>query len=134
MSENICEEVRPRSTCMFRRAAYRVTAISSAVLFLICSQTVASGQSRNADDTSAAAMVARGEAIFKSHTCSTCHGEAARGTVAAPALVGMAKRRSPEQLKQILHHRTRAMIYGGMPPVSVSQNDMAALIAYLSSL
>jgi mono/diheme cytochrome c family protein len=101
------------------------------ILFLVISLSSAS---LCLGDNSTALLIEQGKGIFKTHTCTACHGDAGKGTVAAPGLIGMAKRRSPEALAELLHHRSKEMKHGGMPPVSVSEQEMAALVAYVRSL
>ena len=134
MNERISDRERTRSGGLFGWAAHRVAALGSAAVFLLFSPLLAGGVPSGEASLSAEPLIAQGKTIFKTHTCIACHGKAAGGTVAAPALAGMTNKRSPEELTHLLRHRTRAMIYGGMPPVSVSQKEMAALVAYLRSL
>jgi ubiquinol-cytochrome c reductase cytochrome b subunit len=83
---------------------------------------------------SADPLVAKGAAIFAALPCSGCHGDKGEGTAAAPRLIGVSQKYSPDRLAYLLHHRTQKMIDGGMPPVNLNQTDTEALVAYLRSL
>lgn len=79
-------------------------------------------------------LIARGAGIFAAQPCGGCHGDHAQGTDAAPRLIGVGNKFSSDELAFLLHHRTRNMIEGGMPPVNLNQSDTDALVAYLRSL
>jgi ubiquinol-cytochrome c reductase cytochrome b subunit len=79
-------------------------------------------------------LAARGKAIFEAQSCNACHGEGGIGTVAAPALVGIAAKFPPDRLADLLRHPTVKMTAGGMPAVNLPADDLKALIAYLDSL
>lgn len=73
----------------------------------------------------------KGKQIFKAHRCADCHGaDGLKGTAAAPGLVG--KSFPPEVLTNMLRHPTTVMKKGGMPPVSLSDDELKALVAYIS--
>jgi ubiquinol-cytochrome c reductase cytochrome b subunit len=73
----------------------------------------------------------KGKQIFKAHRCADCHGaDGLKGTAAAPGLVG--KSFPPEVLTNMLRHPTTVMKKGGMPPVSLSDDELKALVAYVS--
>ena len=75
----------------------------------------------------------RGEVIYKAHGCAGCHGvNGVGGTAAASGLAG--KTLAPTLLTTMLQHPTAHMQQGGMPPVSLSSEDLKALIAYVSSI
>ena len=79
-------------------------------------------------------LVVKGATIFAAQPCGGCHGDRGEGSPAAPALIGVGQKYSPDQLAFLLHHRTRKMIQGGMPSVDLNQADTDALVAYLRSL
>ena len=54
--------------------------------------------------------------------------------LAAPALVRIAAKVSPEQLAELFKHPTAKMTAGGMPPVDLRPDDLKALIVYVESL
>jgi hypothetical protein len=56
------------------------------------------------------------------------------GTAAAPALVGIAAKVSPELVAELFKHPTAIMTAGGMPPIDLPPDDLKALIAYVESL
>ena len=87
-----------------------------------------------ANVTLADPLAAKGKTIFEAQSCNACHGDAGAGTAAAPALVGIAAKSSPEQLAQLFKHPTPKMTAGGMPPIDLPPDDFKALIAYVESL
>jgi len=48
---------------------------------------------------------------------------------AAPALIGIKARFSPDQLAELFKHPTARMNASGMPPINVPPDDLKALIA-----
>jgi ubiquinol-cytochrome c reductase cytochrome b subunit len=75
---------------------------------------------------------AQGKVVFDAHGCAKCHGTGGvAGTAAAPGLTG-AVRTAPALLTTMLRHPTVPMQRGGMPPVSLSDADLQALVAYVS--
>lgn len=79
-------------------------------------------------------LAAAGKKIFQGQSCDACHGENGIGTEAGPKLVGLTAQKSPEQVAQLLHHPDAAMLKGGMQSVTVTDEEMKALVAYLQSL
>src|SRR5258708_37313679 len=79
-------------------------------------------------------LAAKGKTIFEAQSCNACHGEGGVGTAAAPALVGIGARFSPEQLGERFKPPTAKMNAGGMPPIDLPPDDLKALIAYVESL
>jgi ubiquinol-cytochrome c reductase cytochrome b subunit len=79
-------------------------------------------------------LAAKGKTVFEAQSCNACHGDAGVGTAAAPALIGIGKKFSPDQLAELLKHPTAKMTAGGMPPVDLPPDDLKALIAYVESL
>ena len=79
-------------------------------------------------------QAAKGKTIFESSSCNACHGDGGVGTAAAPALVGISAKYSPEQLAHLFKHPTAKMSAGGMPPIDLPPDDVKALIAYVESL
>ncbi len=79
-------------------------------------------------------LAAKGKIIFEGNSCNACHGDGGVGTAAAPALVGLSSKLSPEQVAELFKHPTPKMTAGGMPPVDLPPDDLKALIAYLESL
>ncbi len=75
----------------------------------------------------------QGKEIFKAHGCAECHGtDGVAGTAAAPALAGTGKNFAPALLTTMLKHPTARMQQGGMPPVSLGDDELKALVAYVS--
>jgi len=79
-------------------------------------------------------LAAKGKTIFEGNSCNACHGDGGVGTAAAPPLVGLSSKRSPEQVAELFKHPTAKMTAGGMPPVDLPADDLKSLIAYLESL
>src|SRR6202041_2147778 len=75
----------------------------------------------------------KGKAIFDSHGCSGCHGEAGVGA-SGPALTHTSSQYPPAQLTAVLKTPTAQMKAAGMAPLSVSAADMAALVSYVDGL
>ncbi len=79
------------------------------------------------------ALELRGQSAFEAHACGTCHGmDGVRGTWAAPALANTGKNFPPALLTTLLQHPTARMQQGGMPPVSISGDELDALVAYIA--
>lgn len=87
-----------------------------------------------ANVTLADPLAAKGKTIFEGQSCNACHGDGGVGTAAAPALVGIAKKFSPDQVAELFQHPTTKMTAGGMPPIDLPADDAKALIAYVESL
>jgi len=79
-------------------------------------------------------LAAKGKNIFEAQSCNACHGDGGSGTAAAPALKGLSKKFTAEQVAGLFQHPTAKMTAGGMPPVTLPPDDTKALIAYLESL
>ena len=79
-------------------------------------------------------LAAKGKTIFQGQSCNACHGDSGVGTAAAPALIGIGARFSPEQLSELFKHPTAKMYAGAMPPIDLPPDDLKALIAYVESL
>jgi ubiquinol-cytochrome c reductase cytochrome b subunit len=79
-------------------------------------------------------LSAKGKGIFEAQSCNACHGDGGVGTAAAPALVGISTKFSPDQLADLFKHPTTKMTAGGMPPIELPPDDLKALIAYVKSL
>lgn len=78
--------------------------------------------------------VAKGKAIYEAQSCNACHGDAGIGTAAGPKLTGIGARFSADQLAAALKAPTPKMIAGGMAPLDVKPDDLAALVSYLEQL
>ncbi len=87
-----------------------------------------------ANVTLADPLASKGKTIFEGQSCNACHGDGGVGTAAAPALVGIAKKFSPDQVAELFQHPTTKMTAGGMPPIDLPADDAKALIAYVESL
>lgn len=78
-------------------------------------------------------VVAQGKGIFDAHGCSGCHGQNGTGGIAV-SLVGVTGKFSTPQLIALLHNPNAKMRAGGMPAVDLPDNQMTALLKYLSVL
>jgi ubiquinol-cytochrome c reductase cytochrome b subunit len=73
-----------------------------------------------------------GKSLFEAHRCGSCHGDqGATGTSAATPLAGAGGSLPPELLEKMLRHPSDRMRQGGMPPISITDSDLKALIAYI---
>ncbi len=80
-------------------------------------------------------LAKRGERIFESMNCETCHGVGGlTGTVAAPPLAGTASLLPANVLENLLRHHSKRMQEGGMPLTNLNPRDMKSLIAYIRSM
>ena len=79
-------------------------------------------------------LAARGKTIFEARSCNACHGDGGVGTAAAPALVGISAKFTPDQLAALFKNPTAKMTAGGMPKIDAPPDDLKALIAYIESL
>jgi len=75
-----------------------------------------------------------GRALFITRGCIACHGSNGQGTKIAPSLIGIVARFPGDKLPNLLLNPTTKMRDGGMPAVTINEEQMAALVAYLSSL
>src|SRR6202171_1536022 len=79
-------------------------------------------------------QAAKGKTIFEAQSCNACHGDGGVGTAAAPALIGIGAKFSPDHLAELFKHPTAKMTAGGMPPIDLPLDDLKALVAYVESL
>jgi mono/diheme cytochrome c family protein len=86
-------------------------------------------------NTSLSPEALRGQALFQSNACGTCHGAGGvNGTVAAPGLAGTASLLPPATLESLLRHYSARMREGGMPSISFSAKEIQAIVAYIRAL
>ena len=76
----------------------------------------------------------RGKAIFEAQACDACHGPDGHGTDSAPSLVGVAGKYPNGGLTQVLKMPDAKMADGGMQPSDLSDEELAALVAYVAGL
>jgi ubiquinol-cytochrome c reductase cytochrome b subunit len=95
---------------------------------------LSSGSLLAANVTLSDPLASKGKGIFEARSCNACHGEGGVGTVAAPALVGVSAKFSPDQLAELFKHPTAKMTAGGMPRIDLPPDDLKSLIAYVESL
>jgi ubiquinol-cytochrome c reductase cytochrome b subunit len=77
----------------------------------------------------------RGQKLFQSNACGTCHGTGGvNGTAAAPGLAGTASLLPSATLESLLSHYSARMRDGGMPSTNFSSKEIQAIVAYIRSL
>jgi mono/diheme cytochrome c family protein len=80
-------------------------------------------------------LASRGQKIFESATCQSCHGIGGlNGTVAAPGLAGTASILPAAVLENLLRHHSIRMQQGGMPITNMKTADLQALVAFIRSM
>ena len=79
-------------------------------------------------------QAAKGKSIFEEQSCNACHGDGGTGTAAAPKLIGVGGKYSPQQIQALLKDPTPKMKAGGMPTPQLKPEEMDELVAYLDSL
>jgi mono/diheme cytochrome c family protein len=80
-------------------------------------------------------LAQRGQKVFQSNSCESCHGIGGlSGTVAAPALAGTASILPATVLEDLLRHHSIQMQKGGMPLTNMNAQDMKAVVAFIRSM
>jgi ubiquinol-cytochrome c reductase cytochrome b subunit len=83
---------------------------------------------------SADPRILKGLALFQANSCSSCHGDHGQGTPAAGALTAVGQKYTDSQLITLLHTPDAKMTAGGMTPIDLKDDDLAALAEYLRRL
>jgi cytochrome c553 len=83
---------------------------------------------------SADPRILKGHALFEANSCNSCHGDHGEGTPAAGALTGVGQKYTDAQLIALLHTPDAKMTNGGMTPVDLKEDDLAALAEYVRQL
>jgi ubiquinol-cytochrome c reductase cytochrome b subunit len=78
-------------------------------------------------------LAASGKKVFESESCDACHGEGGVGG-AAMKLTGTVAQMPAEELTNLLKHPNAQMTEGGMQPLTLSDEELKALVAYIKSL
>jgi ubiquinol-cytochrome c reductase cytochrome b subunit len=78
--------------------------------------------------------ILKGHALFQANSCNSCHGDHGEGTPAAGALTGVGQKYTDAQLIALLHTPDAKMTNGGMTPVDLKEDDLAALAEYVRQL
>jgi ubiquinol-cytochrome c reductase cytochrome b subunit len=79
-------------------------------------------------------LLVRGQELYVSELCAACHGDRGEGgAIAGPIRAWMAAR-SDSEAEAALRNPTHEMQEGGMSPLDLDADAMAALLAYLRSL
>jgi ubiquinol-cytochrome c reductase cytochrome b subunit len=79
-------------------------------------------------------LAAAGKKVYESESCDACHGENGIGTNAGSKLAGATAQKPADELSNLLRHPTAKMLEGEMKPVDLSDEDLKALVAYITSL
>jgi mono/diheme cytochrome c family protein len=79
-------------------------------------------------------LVARGEAAFRGNGCYGCHLVGTFGTPIGPDLSTVGRRYAPEYLARWLRDPALQRPNAHMPALELTEADVAALAAYLSTL
>ena len=94
----------------------------------------------SAANTASAALVSadpkvlKGLALYQANSCGSCHGDHGKGTAAAGPLTGVGQKYTDVQLIALLHSPDAKMTNGGMTPVDLKEDDLAALAEYVRQL
>ncbi|HXG52734.1 MAG TPA: c-type cytochrome [candidate division Zixibacteria bacterium] len=75
-----------------------------------------------------------GRALFRGAGCSLCHTVGSSGGEVGPALTYIGRKRSPEELEQLLRDPDRVLPGGKMPRLYLNDEQVKALVAYLKTL
>lgn len=79
-------------------------------------------------------LAAQGKKLFEARSCNACHGDGGVGTPAGAKLLGIGTKLPPDKVVAVLRQPTEKMAAGGMTPLNLKDEEMKALIAYLTSL
>ena len=79
-------------------------------------------------------QAAKGKVLFSDNSCDECHGDNAQGTDKAPKLIGIGQKYDRDKIMALLKNPTKKMRDGDMDPVDLPEDEMNALVAYLTSL
>src|SRR6202165_1471996 len=77
-----------------------------------------------ANITLADPLAAKGRTIFEGQSCNACHGDGGVGTAAAPGLVGIGTKFSPDQLAELFKHPTAKMHDGCIALIDLTQVEL----------
>lgn len=94
----------------------------------------AAAGSASAALASADPKILKGQALFQANSCNSCHGDHGEGTPAAGPLTGVSQKYTDVQLIALLHAPDAKMTNGGMTPVDLKEDDLAALAEYVRQL
>ena len=81
-----------------------------------------------------AALVTRGQTVFRDQGCYGCHTVGAMGTPIAPDLSHIGAKRDHVYLVRWLRDPSAVRAAAHMPKIQLSESEIEALAAYLSSL
>ena len=75
-----------------------------------------------------------GESLFRGAGCSLCHMIGIKGGEVGPPLTHIARKRKPEELKRLLSQPEEVLPGGKMPQLYLNEQQIKALVDYLSTL
>ncbi|MBV9103142.1 MAG: cytochrome c, partial [Candidatus Eremiobacteraeota bacterium] len=110
-------------------AMQRFSVIVSTVLMAGVLGALAFAHAAGATDPYAAGDQAQGAKLVQSSACEGCHGAGLIGGGAAPKLVGIEKRLTPEQIADRIKNPKPPM-----PSLGFKEKQLANIVAYLSNL
>jgi mono/diheme cytochrome c family protein len=84
------------------------------------------------EDPEAAALVAKGKALYAGYKCFDCHGANGEGTSDAPDLVGTLL--TADEISAFLQKPSADADAKGMPKISASSPDLKPLVAFVVSI
>ena len=82
--------------------------------------------------TTADPLLTRGKVLYESEFCDACHGSDGLGTAGGPPLTGAAQNYPDGVLAELLRNPSQALQDSGMAPLAISDDDLAALVAYVN--
>lgn len=97
--------------------------------FVVVMAAVLASQPARADATAA-----QGAQVYKTLRCSMCHKIQGSGGKVGPDLTDVGTRRDAAWLQKYLPDPKGTTPKSKMPPVKATPEDLAALVAYLTSL
>ncbi len=75
-----------------------------------------------------------GKALFRGAGCNLCHMIGTRGGEVGPALTYIARKRKPGDIERLLRDPNEALPGGKMPQLYLNEQQIKALVGYLSHL
>jgi ubiquinol-cytochrome c reductase cytochrome b subunit len=89
---------------------------------------------RSANIALANPLATKGREIFEAQACNSCHGDGGVGSPAGPSLIGFGAKYDRQKVLMMLRIPTLPMKEGGMEALALSDEEFAALLAYMESL
>jgi ubiquinol-cytochrome c reductase cytochrome b subunit len=79
-------------------------------------------------------LLVQGQEVYVSEMCGACHGDRGEGGAAGGPIHDWVAARSDSEVEAALRHPTQEMEEGGMSPLDLDEDTMAALLAYLRAI